>query len=105
MKKIAVPVEGVATVFGSYDDNLRFLETLLNVSIRTEGHDLLVEGDPGGMAKLERLVGQLGSLIDQGYSISNGDVRTASSSLLTALTSTFATTSRRLPSDRRGGGR
>ncbi len=78
MKKIAVPVEGVATVFGSYDDNLRFLETLLNVSIRTEGHDLLVEGDPGGMAKLERLVGQLGSLIDQGYSISNGDVRTAS---------------------------
>ncbi|MFB3854506.1 MAG: PhoH family protein [Vicinamibacterales bacterium] len=78
MKKIPVPEQGVPTVFGSYDDNLRFLESLLNVTIRTQGHDLLVEGDPAGMAKLERIVGQLDMLIAQGYQITNGDVKTAS---------------------------
>ena len=43
MRKIAVPEEGIETLFGSYDENLRFLETLLNVTIRTQGQDLLVE--------------------------------------------------------------
>ncbi|RPJ84006.1 MAG: PhoH family protein [Acidobacteria bacterium] len=78
MKKIPVPEQGVPTVFGSYDDNLRFLEGLLNVTIRTQGHDLLVEGDAAGMAKLERIVGQIDALISQGYQINNGDVKTAS---------------------------
>ena len=56
MRKIAVPEEGIETLFGSYDENLRFLESLLNVSIRTQGQDLLVEGDPASAEKVERLV-------------------------------------------------
>ena len=47
MRKIAVPEEGVETLFGSYDENLKHLESLFNVRIRTQGHDLLVEGDRG----------------------------------------------------------
>ncbi len=77
MRKIAVPEEGIETLFGSYDENLRFLESLLNVRISTQGHDLLVEGEPSSLSTVERLVGELGSLLRAGYRISNGDVKTA----------------------------
>ncbi len=78
MKKIAVPDEGIETLFGSYDENLRFLESLLNVRIRTQGHQLLVEGEPADVAKVERIVGQLGSLLQDGYRLSKADLQTAS---------------------------
>jgi phosphate starvation-inducible PhoH-like protein len=77
MRKITVPEEGIETLFGSYDENLRFLETLLNVNIRTQGHDLLVEGEETGIDKVERTVEQLGTLLREGYQIAQGDVKTA----------------------------
>ena len=77
MRKVTVPEAGVSTLFGAYDDNLRQLESLLNVRIRTQGHELLVEGDAASTAKVARLVEQLGTLIDEGHSISDRDVKTA----------------------------
>jgi phosphate starvation-inducible PhoH-like protein len=77
MRKVTVPEAGVSTLFGAYDDNLRQLESLLNVRIRTQGHELLVEGDAGSTAKVARLVEQLGGLINEGHSISDRDVKTA----------------------------
>src|SRR5512140_3987586 len=77
MRKIAVPEEGIETLFGSYDENLRFLESLLNLRIATQGNDLLVEGEPADVSRMERIVGGLGTLIREGYRLSNGDVKTA----------------------------
>ena len=77
MRKVAVPEAGMSTLFGAYDDNLRQLESLLNVRIRTQGHELLVEGDAASTAKVARLVEQLGGLIGEGHSISDRDVKTA----------------------------
>jgi phosphate starvation-inducible PhoH-like protein len=77
MRKVTVPEAGVTTLFGAYDDNLRQLESLLNVRIRTQGHELMVEGDAASTAKVARLVEQLGTLIDEGHSISDKDVKTA----------------------------
>ncbi|MBI1873743.1 MAG: PhoH family protein [Acidobacteria bacterium] len=78
MRRISVPEEGTQTLFGSYDENLKYLESLLNVRIRTQGHDLLVDGDPSGISKVERIVEQLGTLMKEGYELSKGDVKTAS---------------------------
>ncbi len=78
MRKIAVPEEGIETLFGSYDDNLKHLESLLNVRIRTQGHDVLVEGDPADEATVQRVFDQLSTLIESGYPLAKGDVRTAS---------------------------
>jgi phosphate starvation-inducible PhoH-like protein len=77
MRKIPVPEEGIETLFGSYDENLRFLESLLNVRISTQGQDLLVDGEPSGVMTVEHLVEQLGTLLRAGYHLSNGDVKTA----------------------------
>jgi phosphate starvation-inducible PhoH-like protein len=78
LRKIAVPDASVETLFGSLDDNLRHLESLLNVRIRKQGHELLVEGAPADTAKVARLVAQLASLLDEGHPISDRDVKTAS---------------------------
>src|SRR5204863_288391 len=78
MKRITVPEEGIATLFGSYDENLKHLESLFNVRIRTHGHELLVEGDSPDLDKVDRVVGQLSSLMRDGYKLSNADVKTAS---------------------------
>ena len=77
MRKVTVPEAGVSTLFGALDDNLRQLESLLNVRIRTQGHDLMVEGDADNTARVARLIEQLGTLIGEGHSISNRDVKTA----------------------------
>jgi phosphate starvation-inducible protein PhoH and related proteins len=77
MTRIAVPEEGIETLFGSLDENLRYLETLLDVRIGTQGHDLLVEGEPAGINTVERLVTQLASLFKEGYRVSDGDIKTA----------------------------
>ena len=77
MRKVTVPGEGIETLFGPCDENLRFLESLLNVSIRTQGQDLLVEGDAAGAESVERIVLGLASLIRDGYRLGNGDVKTA----------------------------
>jgi phosphate starvation-inducible PhoH-like protein len=77
MRRIAVPEEGVETLFGSYDENLRQLESTFGVRIRTQGHDLIVEGSPDDEARVERTVTELASLMREGYRVSNGDVKTA----------------------------
>ncbi len=78
MRRITVPEEGIETLFGAYDENLKHFESLFNVKIRTQGHDLLVEGDGPGLEKVDRVVGQLSSLLRDGYKLSNTDVKTAS---------------------------
>src|SRR4030095_13637813 len=77
MKRLTVPAEGIETLFGSYDENLKHLESLFNVRIRTQGHDLLVEGESPDLERVDRIVGQLAGLMRDGYKLSNADVKTA----------------------------
>jgi phosphate starvation-inducible PhoH-like protein len=77
MKRITVPEEGIETLFGSYDENLKHLESLFNVRIRTQGHDLLVEGESANLDKVDRVVSQLSSLMRDGLKLSIADVKTA----------------------------
>jgi phosphate starvation-inducible PhoH-like protein len=78
MKRMTVPEEGIETLFGSYDENLKHLEAIFNVRIRTQGHDLIIDGESPGVEKAERVVDQLASLLRDGYKLSRGDVKTAS---------------------------
>src|SRR5437762_8565911 len=78
MKRITVPEEGIETLFGSYDENLKHLESIFNVRIRTQGHELLVDGHPPDLERVDRIVGQLSALMRDGYKLSNADVKTAS---------------------------
>ena len=78
MRKIALPEQGAESLFGTYDENLKHLESLFNVRIRTSGQELVLEGDSGDVARAERVLDQLSSLMRSGYKLAKGDVRTAS---------------------------
>ena len=56
---------------------MKYLESLWGVRVRTQGHRLLVDGSPPAVAKVERFVSQLVSLLEEGFKMSNGDVKTA----------------------------
>ena len=77
MRKIALPEEGLETLYGAHDANLRHIESLLSVQIRTQGSELTLQGDPDDEQRAQFIFGQLGALIGEGYSLANGDVKTA----------------------------
>ena len=76
-RRIRVAEEGIETLFGSYDENLKHLEQVFGVRIRTQGHELVVEGAAPGPEHVDRVVAQLSSLLGEGYKLLNGDVKTA----------------------------
>jgi phosphate starvation-inducible PhoH-like protein len=77
MRKIQIPEEGAESLFGTYDENLKQLESQFGVRIRTSGSELIVEGDPADVARAEKVLDQLASLMRGGYRLGKGDVKTA----------------------------
>jgi phosphate starvation-inducible protein PhoH and related proteins len=77
MKKIALPHAGIETLYGAHDANLKHIESLLDVDIRTQGDELIVEGNKGSEQRVEQIFDQLALLMDAGYELANGDVKTA----------------------------
>ena len=66
MRKITVPDEGAESLFGTHDENLKHLEGLFSVRIRTNGHELMIEGEAGDVARAEKVVEQLATLMRGG---------------------------------------
>ncbi|MEO8522752.1 MAG: PhoH family protein [Acidobacteriota bacterium] len=78
MRKVPVPDEGAESLYGTHDENLKQLEAQFAVRIRTNGRELIVEGEAGDVARTERVLEQLSGLIRSGYKLAKGDVKTAS---------------------------
>ncbi|HEY0874537.1 MAG TPA: PhoH family protein [Vicinamibacterales bacterium] len=76
-RKITLPERGAETLFGPFDENLKLLEAQFNVQIRTNSTDMIVEGESDDVDKAERVLGQLASMMDEGYTLGKGDVKTA----------------------------
>jgi len=81
-RTIALPDEGVEALFGPYDENLRFIESVAGVRLSTQGHDLQVTGEAAAVARVEQLVARLLALQKDGYQLVNGDVKTAAELLM-----------------------
>jgi phosphate starvation-inducible PhoH-like protein len=82
IRRMALPDEGIETLFGPFDENLRSLESALGVTLKTSGHDLVIEGDPDNVGRAERVFEQLAGLLREGYRFARGDVKTAAQLLL-----------------------
>jgi phosphate starvation-inducible PhoH-like protein len=77
LKRVTLPDEGIETLFGSFDESLRHLESALGVRLKTSGSDVVVEGGTEDVARAERVLEQLGGLLRNGYRFGRGDVKTA----------------------------
>ncbi len=77
MRRIAVPEKGQDLLFGTHDENLRFLENTLKVRLRNDGRELIAEGTPQGEEVCAQVFEQLAGLMREGYAVGAGDVRLA----------------------------
>jgi phosphate starvation-inducible PhoH-like protein len=77
MMRVAVPEQGLPTLFGTQDENLRFLEETFKVRIKNQGSDLLIEGDERGAVLAGQVFEQLASLMKDGYAVASANVRLA----------------------------
>ncbi|HVR69802.1 MAG TPA: PhoH family protein [Vicinamibacteria bacterium] len=81
MRRVAVPERGAEALYGTHDENLRFLEDHLKVRIKNSGSELLVEGNEPGEETVAQIFDQLSALMKDGYSVGPGDVRLAANLL------------------------
>ena len=77
MKKIELPDNKVEVLYGPYDENLKFLESLFNVSISVRGSTLQIEGEENDIRAIERILRDFTYLVNRGHSFSNGDLKSA----------------------------
>ncbi|MCA1556075.1 MAG: PhoH family protein [Acidobacteria bacterium] len=77
MKKIELPPRGIETLFGVHDQNIKYLETLLDVRIDARGQDLTVDGDPKDVATVERILEDFTALFTEGKSFTDKELREA----------------------------
>jgi phosphate starvation-inducible PhoH-like protein len=77
MMRVSVPERGLEALFGTHDENLRFLEDTFKVRIKSQGNELLIEGDERGQALVGQVFEQLSQLMKDGYAVGSADVRLA----------------------------
>ena len=50
MKQIELPPRGLETLFGVHDQNIKLLESLLDVTVNARGHNITVNGEADDVA-------------------------------------------------------
>jgi phosphate starvation-inducible protein PhoH/intein/homing endonuclease len=77
LKKIELPPRGLETLFGVHDQNIKYLESLLDVRINARGQDLTVDGDPKDVETVERILEDFTDLFTEGKSFTDKELREA----------------------------
>lgn len=77
LRKIELPPRGLNTLYGVQDQNLKYLEALLNISIGARGNELMIEGSESDIDTVEKIFTEYSSLIEQGRDFSDKELRDA----------------------------
>ena len=77
LKKLELPTQGLNTLFGVQDQNIKYLESLLDVNIGARGNELLIDGDERDIRTVEQILRDFGELFDEGNSFTDKELRDA----------------------------
>jgi len=77
LKKIELPPRAIETLFGVHDQNIKYLETLLDVRVNARGQDLNVDGEPRDVETVERVLEDFADLFREGKSFTDRELREA----------------------------
>jgi phosphate starvation-inducible PhoH-like protein len=77
LKKIELPPRGLETLFGVHDQNIKYLESLLDVRINARGQDLTVDGDPKDVQTVEHILEDFAGLFTEGKTFTDRELREA----------------------------
>ncbi len=77
MKKIELPPRGLETLFGVHDQNIKYLESLLDVRIDARGQDVSIDGDPADVETVQRILEDFSDLFKEGKHFTDKELREA----------------------------
>ena len=78
MASLTLAEDGIETLFGTQDENLRRIERAFQVTLAARGTELRISGpDEARVERAERFMAEMSSLLDRGYRFRQGDVQTA----------------------------
>ena len=77
MKQIELPPRGLETLFGVHDQNIKYLETLLDVRIDARGQDVNIDGDPEDVETAQRILQDFSELFREGRAFTDKELREA----------------------------
>ena len=77
MNKIELPPRGLETLFGVHDQNIKYLESLLDVRINARGQDVSIDGDPKDVETAERILEDFSELFREGRQFTDKELREA----------------------------
>ena len=77
MKKIELPPRGLETLFGVHDQNIKYLESLLDVRIDARGQDVSIDGDPADVETAEGILEDFSELFKEGKHFTDKELREA----------------------------
>ena len=75
--KITLPERALEALFGPYDQNIKYLESVLSVSIGGRGNDVSIEGDEADVAVVERILKDYAQLFTEGKAPTDVELRDA----------------------------
>ena len=77
MKKIELPPRAVETLFGVHDQNIKHLESLLDVRVDARGSDLTLDGKPEDVETAGHLIEDFAALFREGKTFTDKELREA----------------------------
>ncbi len=77
LRKIELPPRGLNTLYGVHDQNLKYLEALLNISIGARGNELVIEGSEKDIDTVAKIFSEFSSLVEAGRDFSDKELRDA----------------------------
>ena len=77
MIKIELPPRGLETLFGVHDQNIKYLESLLDVRIDARGQDVSIDGDPADVEPAQRILEDFSDLFKEGKHFTDKELREA----------------------------
>jgi len=77
LNKIELPPRGLETLFGVHDQNIKYLESLLDVRINARGQDVSIDGDSKDVETAERILEDFSELFKEGRQFTDKELREA----------------------------
>jgi len=77
LRKLELPPQGLKTLFGVQDQNIKYLESLLDVSIGARGNEIMIDGAPEDIETVENILLDFADLFDEGNQFTDKELRDA----------------------------
>ncbi len=77
MSRLTLAEEGLESLFGAHDQNLKQIERAFDVRLAARGNELAIDGEAESVERVQRLMEQLSTLGARGFRLRAEDVRTA----------------------------